>query len=266
MPFQTLVENIPALLKILDQNGNGTFFNKGWLDFTGRTQEQETEGGWSEALHPEDLQNYLEAVKAACNNRQNTRAEYRLKRADGVYRWILEEGKTVFTAGEEGYIGSGLDITEQKLLQENCGSNIYFDSLTGIPNRRFFDDYLRREWGRAARTVRSLTLAMCSANNGSPKDPNYLKELGSAINSGLKRPGDFLALYNDEIFAALLPETDVQGAAVVMERIRTRVQDLATEYSVPAIGWVCVVPTIDVSTAAELVELADQAMQQAKKK
>lgn len=264
--YQTLVENVPVLLKIIDQNGVGKFFNKRWLDFTGRTLEQETGGGWLEGLHPEDIQVYLEAVKAACWNRQNTRNEYRLRGADGVFRWILEEGKPVFAVEGElkWYIGSGLDITEQKLLQENSGSNIYFDSFTGIPNRRFFDDYLRREWGRAARTVRSLTLVLCSASHR--QENHYdLKLLGSTINSELNRPGDFLALYNDEKFAVILPETDEQGAAVVVDKIRTRVQALATGHSVPAIGLVSVVPTIDVSTAAELVELAEQAMQEAKK-
>lgn len=265
--YKTLVENIPVVLKVLNQKGNGKFFNKQWLDFTGRTIEQETGAGWLDGLHPEDIQGYLESFKAACGNRQNTRVEYRLKRADGEYRWILEDSKPVFLPkGEfEGYISSCLDITEQKQAQENNG-NEYFDEITGIPNRRFFDDYLRREWGRAARTVRSLTLAMCSSDYGSREDHSNLKLLVSAINSGLNRPGDFLALYNDGKFAVILPETNAQGAAVVVDNIRKSVQTLAAELSVPAIGLASAVPTIDVSSAAELIELADHAMQEAMEK
>ncbi|TEB06989.1 Phytochrome-like protein cph2 [Pelotomaculum schinkii] len=264
--FQNLIDNIPLLVKVLNHNGTGAFFNKGWLEFTGRTLEQEIGSGWSDGLHPEDIKGYLKAVEEACGNRQSNRYEYRLRRADGVYRWILEEGKPVTSPGGgfESYICSGLDITEQKQAQEKISNN-YFDEFTGLPNRRFFEDYLRREWGRAARTVRSLTLVMCSAGHNSQKDNKYLKLLGSAINKELNRPGDFLALYSDEKFMAILPETDAQGAAVVVDRIRTRVKTLEPGHSVPDIGLISAVPTIDVSTAAELVELAEQAMQQEKK-
>lgn len=264
--FQSLVENVSVLLKVLDQNGTAIFFNKGWLNFTGRTLEQEIENGWSDSLHPEDIQGYFEAVKAACENHQSTRAEYRLRRADGVYRWILEDGKPTFSpvGGFEYYLCSCLDITEQKQAKEN-GSNSYFDEMTGLPNRRFFDDYLRREWGRAARTVRSLTLVMFSADQCNKEEEQDLKLLGSAIKSELNRPGDFMARYDNEKFVAILPETDVQGAAVVLDRIQTKVQALA-EHFIPVIGLASVVPTIDVSNADELVVLAEQAMQQAGKK
>jgi PAS domain S-box-containing protein/diguanylate cyclase (GGDEF)-like protein len=265
--YETLVENIPELLKVINQNGTGQYFNRCWLEFTGRTLEQEVGTGWLDGLHHEDIQGYLKVIKEACGKRQNTLVEYRLKRVDGVYRWILEKGKPVFSReGEfESYISSCMDITEQKQVLENNG-NTYFDEITGLPNRRFFDDYLRREWGRAARSVRSLTLLMCSAGYSTPEDNHYVKLLGSAIKSELSRSSDFLALYNNKKFAAILPETDAQGAAVVVNRIRTRVQALVSEYNksqkkkkrVPAIGITCVVPTIDVPTAAELVELAEK--------
>lgn len=260
---QNLIDNIPLLVKVLNQNGTGSFFNKGWLEFTGRTLEQDIGSGWWDGVHPEDIKGYLKAVEEACGKRQSNRYEYRLKRADGTYRWILEEGKPVVSAGGgfESYICSGLDITEQKPDQEKI-SKQYFDEFTGLPNRRFFDDYLRREWGRAARTVRSLTLVMSSASRNSQDN----KLLGSAISKEMNRPGDFLALYSDEKFAAILPETDAQGAAVVVDRIRTRVKTLELGHCVPEIGLFSAVPTVDVSTAAELVELAEQAMQQEKKK
>jgi PAS domain S-box-containing protein len=97
-----------------------TYFNKRWLDFTGRPLQHELGDGWSEGVHPNDLQRCWDTYAEAFDARQEFRMEYRLRRFDGEYRWLLDAGAPRFDEdGEfEGYIGSCIDITDQKRDEE----------------------------------------------------------------------------------------------------------------------------------------------------
>jgi PAS domain S-box-containing protein len=97
-----------------------TFFNKGWLGFTGRTMEQELGNGWAEGAHPQDVERCLAIYFSSFDARCNFLMEYRLRRADGAYRWLLDHGVPLFgPSGDfQGYIGSCVDITDLKLAQE----------------------------------------------------------------------------------------------------------------------------------------------------
>jgi two-component system sensor kinase FixL len=93
-----------------------TFFNKGWLDFTGRTLEQELGNGWAEGVHREDFARCLETYTNAFNARQEFTMEYRLRRFDGEYCWVLDHGVPRSEANGKflGYIGCAIDIAERK--------------------------------------------------------------------------------------------------------------------------------------------------------
>src|SRR5437899_567840 len=97
-----------------------TFFNKGWLDFTGRTMEQELGKGWTEGVHADDLDHCLEVYENSFNARQPFTMEYHLRRSDGEYRWVLDNGTPRFAHDGEflGYIGSCIDIAERKRAEE----------------------------------------------------------------------------------------------------------------------------------------------------
>lgn len=118
--FRTMADSAPVLLWLSGTDGLCTFFNQSWLNFTGRTQEQEMGNGWVEGVHPEDLQYCLDTYVTAFNARQSFTMEYRLKRSDGEYRWILDNGSPRFTPNGSflGYIGSCVDITERKQTEE----------------------------------------------------------------------------------------------------------------------------------------------------
>ena len=92
---------------------SGPFFNKVWLEFTGRTLEQEIGNGWREGVHPEDQQR-LDAHKAAYDAREPLVMQYRLRRNDGEYRWISDQGVPRYDAQGRfaGYIGSCVDVTD----------------------------------------------------------------------------------------------------------------------------------------------------------
>jgi two-component system, LuxR family, sensor kinase FixL len=93
-----------------------SFFNKGWLDFTGRSMEQELGNGWTEGIHPDDFDHCVGVYVSAFDARQEFTMEYRLRRFDGEYCWVLDHGVPRFESDGTflGYIGTAIDITERK--------------------------------------------------------------------------------------------------------------------------------------------------------
>jgi PAS domain S-box-containing protein len=114
--FRNMADASPVLLWMAGRDALCTFFNQTWLDFTGRTLEQEWGVGWAEGVHPEDFQRCMDTYVAAFGERRVFEMEYRLRRADGQYRWILDRGTPRYAAGGAfaGYIGSCIDITDRK--------------------------------------------------------------------------------------------------------------------------------------------------------
>ena len=114
--FQTMAENAPVMIWLSDTNRRCTYFNKNWLAFTGHTLEQELGNGWVERVHPEDLEYCLEIYTTAFDARQAFVMEYRLRRFDGEYGWILDKGTPRFNSDGSfaGYIGSCTDISNHK--------------------------------------------------------------------------------------------------------------------------------------------------------
>lgn len=118
--YRQLVEQSPILIWRSNLTLACDYFNDRWLAFTGRTMAQEFGNGWAEGIHPEDFNRCLEIYQSAFAQRVVFQMEYRLKRHDGVYRWILDRG-TPFNdprGGFAGYIGSCIDINDQIEAQE----------------------------------------------------------------------------------------------------------------------------------------------------
>jgi PAS domain S-box-containing protein len=95
------------------------YVNQRWLDFTGRPLDAELGNGWSEGVHADDLRQCLDKYTTAFDQREAFQVEYRLRRSDGQYRWILDSGVPRFDSDGSfiGYIGSAIDVTQHKLAE-----------------------------------------------------------------------------------------------------------------------------------------------------
>ncbi|PZN76377.1 MAG: hypothetical protein DM484_16880 [Candidatus Methylumidiphilus alinenensis] len=123
--FRSMADCAPVLIWMAGLDKLGFFFNKVWLEFTGRTLEQEMGKGWAEGVHPDDFQYCLDIYTASFDARQVFSIEYRLRRFDGEYRWILDNG--VPRIDEQGtflgYIDSCIDITELRQLNQKLSES-----------------------------------------------------------------------------------------------------------------------------------------------
>ncbi|HMD09029.1 MAG TPA: ABC transporter substrate binding protein [Candidatus Acidoferrum sp.] len=119
--FRLVADTAPALIWMSGTDKLCIFFNKGWLDFTGRTMEEELGEGWAAGVHPDDLEYCLGTYSGAFDARMDFELEYRLRRFDGEYRWLVDYGVPRFETDGTfcGYIGSCVDITERKSSEES---------------------------------------------------------------------------------------------------------------------------------------------------
>ena len=123
--FRVMADTAPVMVWRAGPDQRCDFFNKPWLEFRGRRLQDEIGDGWTEGVHPDDLQRCLTVYTAAWPGRESFRMEYRLQRADGEYRWVLDTGvpRLASDGALLGYIGSCLDITERRQAEEALRAN-----------------------------------------------------------------------------------------------------------------------------------------------
>ncbi len=116
--FRNLADQSPVMMWVAEPDGTCSYVSRGWRDFTGRTLD--TPGDWLDCVHPDDCPSVLDKIEALQGRHEGARLEYRLRRADGAYRWVLDVA--VPRVGEDGsflgFVGSVLDITERREREE----------------------------------------------------------------------------------------------------------------------------------------------------
>ena len=118
--FRVITDASPIMVWMSGTDKLCYYFNKGWLDFVGRTLEQESGNGWTENVHPEDFDRCLQIYVANFDARRAFEMEYRMRNQAGNYRWILDRGVPRYSPDEkfEGYVGACLDIHDQREAAE----------------------------------------------------------------------------------------------------------------------------------------------------
>lgn len=165
--YRTMTNNGQALIWIADLDKRCIFFNQPWLEFTGRTLEEELGDGWTENVHADDLTHCLNTFYQAFDARQKFSMVYRLKRHDGEYRWIVDEGTPRFDSKGKfvGYIGHGLDITDVREAKTEIDYLTNFDLLTQLPNRQLVTQYLMNALQASEKTRQFAAVILIDLDN-----------------------------------------------------------------------------------------------------
>ncbi len=117
--FETMADRAPVMVWMAGTDALGDWFNRPWLSFTGRALEEELGNGWREGVHEEDRERCLATYQGAFARREPFEMEYRLRRADGALRWVVDRGVPRFAPDGSflGYVGSCLDITDRREVE-----------------------------------------------------------------------------------------------------------------------------------------------------
>lgn len=223
-------------------------------------------------------EHFEEAMRAVKPGRGHSfQFSYELEDATHYFEATLTE---ILHRGQlAGFLLVAHDATDRKLLEETLRNLSYQDGLTGISNRRRFDEKLEEEWRRTAREHQPISLIMLDIDffknyndlYGHPAGDECLKKIAHVLVETVARPGDIAARYGGEEFAAILPNTSLLGAEKLAEQIRSHVEALELPHANSTVSpWVTVSVGLATRVPANgedfiiLLEGADRALYKAK--
>jgi diguanylate cyclase (GGDEF)-like protein/PAS domain S-box-containing protein len=283
-----VVDNSRDVIVLGDLDGTRTYVSPGIRAMTGWEPRDLVGRVFREMIHPADVVEVDMAMRALRAGSEGGTLEYRERKRDGDYFWVegsLRVYRDPATGRPIGFLNLVRDITERKRSEEHLQSAyrameslVVVDALTGISNRRRFDEALANEWRRALRDGEKLSLLLIDADHfkryndtyGHVRGDSCLKQIAEAALDVVLRPGDLVARYGGEEFAVVLPGTDETGAKAVAEDICQAVRNrrLPHEGNSPGIvtvsvGCATIIPQRGKSPQ-DLIEAADQALYRAK--
>ena len=210
--FRLLIDTAPVMIWTADAGRHATDFNRAWLEFTGRTMEQELGEGWIRGIHADDLDGCLQAYWTASDRREPFRIEYRLRRADGQYRWILHAGAPRLTSDGAfvGYTGSAVDITEHRLATATLSTLSRRLMQAQEEERRriareLHDDVCQR--------VAALTMQIAQLMHRLPKDDENLRPSVAELSRKSKDLGTDIQALSHRLHSSKLQLLGLPGAA-----------------------------------------------------
>lgn len=275
--YKSIVETAPNLIWRSGLDAKCYYFNKTWLEFTGRTYEQEYGDGWAEGVHPEDLERCIQIYLDNFNRKTPFEMEYRLRRYDGEWRWINDRGVPAVDENGvfSGFIGSCLDVTEKVegyVFKEMAQK----DGLTGIFSRQYLMSQFKLEFETAYKLDRTLSIAMMDIDKfkrindlyGHDEGDRALKLVASVVKEVI-RQHDLFGRYGGDEFVIIFPNSSAHMAEKIIERIAItlksnplRIGDISIELSM-SVG-ICEKSTE--KNPEEMISCADKLMYDIKKK
>jgi diguanylate cyclase (GGDEF)-like protein/PAS domain S-box-containing protein len=235
-------------------------------------------------VNAEDLPR-VKAMVAALKrgDAEDARIVYRTRHREKAEIWIestMRVTKEYGTGEITGVVAISRDMTEHKGLEQKLASLATLDGLTGIANRRHFDEHLEKEWARARRDGTPLSLLLIDVDHFKKYNDRYghqagdacLKSVAQALAAQARRPADVTARYGGEEFVLLLPDTDRAGCELIGSKIRGSLADLGIDHdsNLPSkkvtvsIGGAIAAFHDAKASSSSLVEAADRALYSAK--
>jgi len=289
--YRLLADNSSDVIACVGLDGRPLYLSPAFSVLTGWSVQDGLERPWQDFVHPDDRSS-IRTIGSQLSARAGPVAcSLRYLCKDSLSRWAEARVQFVDPAGgvEAQFVATLRDITERKLAEDQVAAlnkEIAFqavtDGLTGLANRRRFDEGLAQEWRRAARERHSLSLLIIDVDRfkayndryGHPRGDQCLRAVATAVAGCAKRAGDIVARYGGEEFVTLLPGADANAALMLGESVRAAIQAIGLEHAgnPPAgiltasvgVATMTPVPDGDEYQPADLVAAADAALYEAK--
>jgi diguanylate cyclase (GGDEF)-like protein/PAS domain S-box-containing protein len=283
-----VTENSHDAIILADFKGNRSYVSAAAERLSGWTPEELMNQVYSDMIHPDDLAKALTVQSELSSGTECAVFVSRLRKRDGTYFWAessLSVVRDPTTNAPRGVLNVVRDITDRRRAEESLQEAYktleafaITDALTGLANRRRFDQCLANEWRRAMRDHKPLSMLLIDADlfksfndtYGHLRGDSCLKQIAEAAQDVVTRPGDLVARFGGEEFAIILPNTDNEGAMQVAEDICEAMRNRKLPHSSSHFGFM----TISIGCATlepvfgkhsvDLVEFADQALYLAK--
>ncbi|GGH13082.1 diguanylate cyclase [Silvibacterium dinghuense] len=286
--FRMLAESSRDIIVLTDLAGNRQYVSPAALEVLGWSPEELIGGSYQELVHTEDIELFQRMLEDCREGRPMPPTTYRQRAKNGSYRWLESNPRLLLdpaTGEATGYVAVVRDITDRKKVEEELARAFSLvetlasvDGLTGLANRRRFDEVLEQEWLRTVREGGQLSLLMLDVDHfkhyndlyGHLSGDECLRQVAEAIQETLNRATDLAARYGGEEFAVILPNTGHTGALMVCNEIlkAVRLRGVAHSANPPGVvtvsaGCASMSATVHGSWLA-LLRAADAALYQAK--
>jgi diguanylate cyclase (GGDEF)-like protein/PAS domain S-box-containing protein len=284
-----VTENSRDIIIVADFEGHRSLVSAAGATWSGWSQEEMLQLHSLALVHPADQPMMAQSISELRAGKEDALVECRVRKQDGSYVWVEASLRTIRdprTGVPTGILNTVREITQRKLAEQQLAEAYHAvealaitDALTGLANRRRFDQYLTTEWRRGMRERSPLSLVLIDADQfksyndtyGHLRGDNCLKQIAEAIQDVVSRPGDLVARFGGEEFAVVLPNTDAPGALHVAQEICAVMRNRELPHSSNPVGVVTIsagcatlVPQLG-QHAPSLIDCADQALYGAKR-
>ena len=284
--YRLLADASTDVIVKLGPNGRRQYVSPACERMFGYQPIELLDGHPRDTAHPDDWPRLAACIEEILTVGQAPPVTYRVRRRDGIYLWVEIQGRRLEVG--QGCVVAIRDITARKrveaLLHEannHLQQQVMLDGLTGVANRRCFDQTFEKEFRRARRNSSPIGLLMIDVDHfkkfndiyGHPAGDGCLRRIAETIEAQVRRPGDFVARYGGEEFAVLLPDTGPGGASEMASRITAAIERLGIVHRGNSFSVATV--SIGVATSEQnhpdhshhkLLEMADTALYQAKER